>query len=296
MVSALIGCTHEPDRLRSIDPTPTTAPATAPEEAEPVIPEVTINPTEEAGPVTPEVTTEPMSIDKTFTGETKAEELSKDIDLNGVMDIVRILEREDGSVYIQIIFNGEDIYHCEWSGLRLLSVDVFEYLDLDRDGENEIFITANPSVNSRPLIEILTLKQTDGRWSMLEIPLNENGNNCFPFSITRGKEEFDFIISSEYTEKQIHFDASSFYEDGPDSNPNSIHAYRNNHYKAGDQVAYISSWGIWETQTGSYDGYNCIIAQQGMEAPYGNYLGRVIIYYDYDANRSIEVLNIEYVL
>lgn len=131
---------------------------------------------------------------------------------------------------------------------------------------------------------------------MLEIPLNELGNNCFPFNITRGKEEFDFIISSEYTDQQIQFNASSFYVDEPLSNPNSIQAYRNNHYKEGDQVAYISSWGIWEAYTGTYDGHSCIIAIQGIEAPYGNLLGRVIIYYDYDVNGSIEILNIEYTL
>lgn len=178
----------------------------------------------------------------------------------------------------------------------IMSISAFEYLDIDNDDETEIFITIYPNVNNRSLIEILTLKRTDSQWYKMDIPLNELGNNCFPFSITRGKEEFDFVISFKYIDKQIHFDASNFYKDFPVSNSNSIQAFRNNHYKEGDEVAFISSWGIWETQTGTYDGHNCIIAQQGMESPYGNGLGRVYIYYDYDENGLLEILNIDYVL
>jgi hypothetical protein len=246
--------------------------------------------------MTPEITIEPLVSNEPVPSETIVQELSKDIDNNGSMDSVHIIEREDGSEFIQVIFNKDDIFQYEWASLRLLSIDAFEHLDLDRDGENEIFITVYPNVNSRPLIEVLTLKISNDRWYKLDVPLNEIGNNCFPFNITRGKEEFDFVISSEYSDKRVHFDASSFYIDEPESNSNSIQTYRNNHYKEGDKVAFISSWGIWEAQTGTYDGRNCIIAQQGIEGPYGNGLGRVIIYYDYDVNGLLEMLNYEYVL
>ena len=283
----LTGCKHDSNQLNSNEPTPTTAE-----------PQATTEPqaTEEPDPVTPEVNAEPPESNEAVPIETIAQELSKDIDDSGVEDLVRIMEREDGSEYVQVIFNGTDIFQYEWDELGLISIDTFEYLDLDDDGENEIFITVYPNVNSRPLIEVLTLKQSNVGWSNMEVPLNELWNNCFTFHITRGKEEFDFIISSEYTDQRIHFDASSFYEDGPDSNPSSLQAYRNNHYKEGDQVAFISSWGIWEAQTGTYNERNCIIAQQGIEGPYGNGLGRVIIYYAYDKTDSIEVLNIEYAL
>lgn len=286
----LTGCKHEQIKLNSIELAPTMAQSQAPEEPDSVTPEVTNEPLESNESIPNEIIAQGLSKDII------AQELSKDIDDNGVMDLVQIIVREDDSEYVQVIFNGADIFQYEWDDLRLISIEAFEYLDLNRDGENEIFITIYPNVNSRPLIEVLSLKQSNVGWNMMELPLNELGNNCFSFNITRGKDEFDFIISSEYTGQQIHFDASSFFEDGPNSNPNSILAYRNNHYKEGDKVASISFWGIWEAQTGTYNKRNCIIAQQGIEGPYGNGLGRVIIYYAYDKNGLIEVLNIEYVL
>lgn len=55
------------------------------------------------------------------------------------------------------------------------------------------------------------------------------------------------------------------------------------------------TWGIWEAQTGTFDGRNCIIAEQGIEGPYGNGLGRVIVYYAYNENASLELLNFDYI-
>ena len=276
----LTGCKHEQNKLNSIEAMTSPAVPQAPE-----VPD----------PGTPEAKPESLESNEAVPKETIAQELSKDIDQNGVMDLVQIMEREDGTEFVQVIFNGVNIYQYEWEELRLISIDAFEYLDLDGCGENEIFITIYPNVNSRPLIEVLTLKQASVGWNRMELPLNELGNNCFLFDITRGKDEFDFIISSEYTDQTIHFDASSFFVNGPYSNPDSLQAYRNNHYKEGDKVAFISAWGIWEAKIGTYNERNCIIAQQGIEGPYGNFLGRVIIYYDYDINGFIEVLNIEYV-
>jgi hypothetical protein len=273
----LSGCKYE---INKIEPTPAIDSS---------------NVTAETEIITPTITNEPIEANETNQGDTIIQELGIDIDHNGVMDLAQIVDREDGSNYMQVIFNGDNIFHYETVDIRLISVGTFGYLNLDSDDEKEIFITVYPNVNCRPLIDIVTLKQTDSQWHMMDIPLNEDGNNCFPFCITRGKKEFDFIISSEYTNQQIHFDASSFYKDVSESNINSIQAYRNNHFNEGDVVAGISSWGVWEAELGTYDEQNCIIAQEGMEAPYGNGLGRVFIYYVYDENGLIKILNIEYV-
>lgn len=241
-----------------------------------------------------EVSTDSVERNKLQEDESIIQEFCKDIDKNDIIDSVQIRKRSDNTNYIRVIFNGELIFEHEWPELGLLSINTFEYVDFDQDGKDEIYLTVYPNVNSRSLIELLILKQSNGQWDKLNLPLNEIGHNCFPFLITRGKEEFDFIISSEYLEKEIHFDASAYFEDVEEVQVNSIKGYRNKHYKEGDMVAFISAWGIWEAKTGEYANRNCIIAQQAIEGPYGNFLGKVIIYFTYDKDGNLEVLNVEH--
>lgn len=225
-----------------------------------------------------------------------AEELTKDIDGNGIMDVVQTIARNDDSeLFIRIFINGEQIFeYKDPNNFRIMGVFLFEYLDLDGDDANEIFITTNTDANSRPLTLVLCLKQAEGQWKLMDIPRNEIGNNGFPFKITRGKKEFDFIISSDAIDQDIHFDATNYFKDDESGNIDSIQAYRSNKYKVGDEVGFISAWGIWEASTGTYKGRNCIIAVQGIEGPYGHGLGHLSIYYSYNEDGAVEILNVEY--
>ncbi len=227
--------------------------------------------------------------------ETVALETKEDIDNNGIMDTVQTIHRNDGSEsLIRIFLNGEQIFEYEDANLRIMGVDAFEYLDLDGDDKNEIFVTADTNANSRPLTDVLCLKETDGQWNRMDIPLNETGNNGFSFEITRGKDEFDFIISSDDLEQKIHFDATDFFVDDEGGNIDSIQAYRKNNYKEGDKVGFISGWGIWEARTGTYEGCNCIIALQGIEGPYGHGLGQINIYFAYNEQGEVDIMKVEY--
>lgn len=55
---------------------------------------------------------------------------------------------------------------------KLMSVESFEYLDLDEDGVSEIFIVADTNANSKPLVDVLCLKLSNGQWSLLDLPRN----------------------------------------------------------------------------------------------------------------------------
>jgi hypothetical protein len=128
----------------------------------------------------------------------------------------------------------------------------------------------------------------------MALPVNGNGLNEFSYKITRGKEEFDFIISSEDIGQEIHFDATKLFVDDESGNDGSIQAYRSNHYKEGDEVGFISAWGIWEAKTGTYEGRDCIVALQGIEGPYGHGLGQINIYFAYNKQGNVEILKVEY--
>lgn len=227
--------------------------------------------------------------------ERVAGEISKDIDNNGIMDTVQIIRRNDDSEsFIRIYLNEEQIFEFKDPDCRIMYVEAFEYLDLDGDNINEIFIAADTDANCRTLIDVLCLKQTDGPWYQMDIPLNDLGNNGFPLKITRGKDEFDLIISSDDFEQKIQFNAAQYFVDDESDNIDTIQSYRKNNYKEGDEVDFSSGWGICEAKTGTYEGRNCIIASQGIEIPYGHGLGQINIYFTYNDQGKVEILNVEY--
>ena len=240
-------------------------------------------------------TTAPKTNSATMVG-TVIEDVAKDIDGNGVDDKILIISLNDdgGETCIRLYFNGEQIFEFEDPLVRIMGINVFEYLDLDGDNVNEIFITASTNANSRPYEEVLCLKQTDDTWNEMEYPTNEDGSYEFPFKITRGEEEFDFIISSDDTDQVIHFDASGYFIDSDTGNADTIQSYRSNHYKEGDEVGFISAWGVWEARTGTYEGRNCIIAVQGIEGPYGHGLGQINIYYNYNEQGKVKILTVKH--
>jgi len=224
------------------------------------------------------------------------EETIKDLDGNGTEDSLQIVSLDDEGIMncLYVNLNGEKIYEHSLNDLRFMGIIAFEYLDLDEDNVNEIFITADTSTNSRPYTELLCLKETDGVWKRMNLPRNEHDLNGFPFKITRGSDEFDFVISSDYISEPIHFDASIYFRDDESDNIDTIQRYRSNNYKEGDEVGFIAAWGIHAARTGSYNGRNCIIATHGIEGPYGHGMGRLDIYFAYNQQGDIEVLHVEH--
>jgi hypothetical protein len=227
---------------------------------------------------------------------TVLEHVAKDLDRNGVADNIQIisLNNDGGETGIHVYLNEEKIFEYESPIVRIMGIDTYEYLDLDEDNANEIFITASTNANGRPYEEVLCLKQTDGKWNQMDYPKNEGGFYEFPFKITRGKDEFDFIISSDDINQVIHYDASQYFKDDESGNIDSIQEYRKNNYKEGDKVGFISAWGIHDAKAGTYKGRNCIIANQGIEGPYGHGLGQINIYFAYNEQGKVDILNIEY--
>jgi len=237
----------------------------------------------------------PTTTPAIITG-TVLENVAKDIDSNKVDDNIQIisLNEDGGETGIYVYLNRKKIFEYENPNCRIMGIDSFEYLDLDGDNKKEIFISASTNANSRPYTEVLCLKQTNGKWNQMDLPKNESGDKEFPFKITRGKDEFDFIISSNDTNQVIHYDASRYFNDDKSDNIDSIQSYRSNHYKEGDKVGFISAWGIWEAKTGTYKERNCIIAYQGIEGPYGHGLGRINIYFAYTKQGKVDILNVKY--
>ena len=262
---------------------------------------ITATETQTETTVTPAVTPidtpiiSPTVTQASMTG-TVLEDVTKDLDGNEVDDKIQIISLDDDGVEtgICVYLNGEQIFEFKDHFVRLMGVNAFEYLDLDGDGTNEIFIAADTNANCRTLVDVLCLKKIEGHWNRMDISLNEMGNNGFCFKVTRGKDEFEFIISSDIFEQEIHFDASHLFVDDESGNIDSIQAFRKNNYKEGDEVDFSIGWGICEARTGTYEGRNCIIATEGLEVPYGHSLGDINTYFAYNEQGKVEILNVEY--
>lgn len=239
---------------------------------------------------------EVKTIPPTKTGAV-LEEIDKDLDDNGTNDKLQIisLNEDGGETAIRVYLNEDDIFEYEEPDIRLVGIDSFEYLDLDGDKTDEIFITTDTNANSRPYKAVLCLKQMDGKWNQMDLPKNEGGYHEFPFQITKGKGEFDFIISSEDTDQIIQYDASGYFKEDESNDPSYIQDYRKNNYKEGDEVGFISAWGIHDAKTGTYKGDNCIIVNQGIEGPYGHSLGEINVYVTYSEQGKAEILKFEYI-
>jgi hypothetical protein len=113
------------------------------------------------------------------------------------------------------------------------------------------------------------------------------------------KKDFGLSIRCEGGDGEIAFDATTHYEQMKEEleiGNNAYEVFADGRYEVGDVVGEPLPWGIWEIQSGTYDGENCLIAQHGLGGPSGkyDYYGNVDVYFNYDANGKIKILDMEF--
>lgn len=223
-----------------------------------------------------------------------------DLDNNGTTEYVQVdwaNEDPDFDSKYTIYWNGNAIY--ENNAILILDPGKAEYLDLDHDGENEIFFPFYSRVNSMPLEEYVVLKQYDSKWQPLEMIHGETiMDNAFPISITKGASKWSVVISCKNLDKQISYDIEKHYAEleKERENYNNLLAYYEElaEYPEGESCGNISAWGIWDIHSGKYEGKTCLIAGHGVEGyDKFDFWGTVDIYFDYDARGNIHFLDIQ---
>lgn len=203
-----------------------------------------------------------------------------DIDGNGEDEYLQVSELEGDNQYtghLEFFFNGNMIY--EYNDLLRIDGGEAYYIDLDQDGKEEIFFTFYPYVNSMPLTEYAVLKNTGDTWKALEIMHGETSelDNSFPITCVYGNQKNLIHISCQ----------------GYDDVLNGIHYETGMKYTEGEKFGNILPWGIWDITVDNYEGKACLVASHGLgglQEKY-DYLGRVNIYFNYDNNGKIQILN-----
>lgn len=253
--------------------------------------------------VTPKPTEEQVA---EFSDEWSEKISWADLDGDGTEEYILL---ESGDFLNQNIINGritmyvnnEPVYQYT-EELRIIGVSDMEYLDLNGDGQEEIFVSFYPAVNSMPLMEWFVLKKANDGWEMLEMYHYEDdmAANAFPITVVLGKKDFNLSIRCEGWEGETTFDATEHYElrkaELVDGN-NAYEDFMNGQYEVGDVVGYPLSWGVWEIYSGTYNGENCLIAAHGLGGPSGkyDYYGNADVYFDYDENGKIRILDMVFV-
>lgn len=227
-----------------------------------------------------------------------------DLDGDGTEEYI-LLERGDFlgqnvvNGRITMYVNDEPVYQYT-EELWITGVGDKAYLDLNGDGQEEIFVSFYPAVNSMPLAEWFVLEKTEDGWEMLEM-YHEEGNmlsNAFPITVVMDKKDFGFSIRCEGWEGEIPFDATAHYELKKAELEWGNGAYKEfmeGQYEVGDSIP--SSCGIWEVHSGTYNGENCLIALHDLGGPWGSKYdcyGNVDVYFNYDANGKIKILDMEF--
>ena len=235
----------------------------------------------------------------------------EDLDQNGMEEYVKMYQSDQEQEYIcrySFYWNGEVIY--EYENSYGMFPGGAQYLDLDRDGEKEIFLTFWPKVNSMPLMEYIVLKQdADLSWQPLEmIHGEEMYQNAFPISISKGKNEWEAVISCKNLEKELIFDLAFYFSKVEEQFEKEESEYKeylkglvNNYEKGfpGDSEWYtfgsVCAWGIWNIKSGTYQGKPCLIATHGIQGyDKFDFWGELDVYFDYDAQGKTRVLDMEF--
>ena len=129
--------------------------------------------------------TESGDTDITRISDSMYEKSFGEIDGNRVSVQVEQPYEEEGTDYYshqKLFWNGTMIW--EYSEVNYVEPSRVEYLDLDEDGEKEIFYTFAPRVNSAGLVEYVVLKQKGDKWQPLQMQQEGNlAENNFAVSV-----------------------------------------------------------------------------------------------------------------
>lgn len=236
----------------------------------------------------------------------------RDLDGNGIKEYVEVDIKDESTDFyshLKFYWNEEVIY--EYDDPCRIDPCTAEYMDLDGDGEKEIFFSFAPRVNSMPLMEYIVLKQTGSSWKPLEMIHGESmTDNAFPLSVTKGDTAWQAVISCENLDKTVTFDVELHYldlkrefEDASENGEETeftaqlIERYENEfvEYPSGEICGNVSAWGIWNIETGEYEGHPCLIATHGIQC-YDKFdsWGETDVYFDYDENGNTRFLDIAF--
>lgn len=242
-----------------------------------------------------------------------------DLDGNGVAEYVevdnRIYEEVPGAAArMKVYWNQAVIY--EYEDPCTIDPGDWAYLDLDRDGERELFLTFRPRVNDSPLVEYIVLKQKAGGWEPLEMIHGDlMMDNALPISVKHNKEPWQAEITCEGLDKTILVDVAIRFQllkerllRGIEEADEQDKALENYYFEQsvmtysdsfeepeeGWECAYVAPWGIWEIEPSKWQDVPCLMATHGILRSRNDLWGLVDVFFDYDESGRARLLDMRF--
>lgn len=177
----------------------------------------------------------------------------------------------------------------EYSEVNYVEPSRVEYLDLDEDGEKEIFYTFAPRVNSAELVEYVVLKQKGDKWQPLQMQQEGNlAENNFAVSVIY-QGNYNVEISCEGIEKTIAYNVQKHYERMVEDDTVAV---------AGDEYGCLAAWGMWDIKPALYDNEvkNCLVATYGIQglAEKHDFFGYLDVYFNYDSEENYQIMDLQF--
>lgn len=256
--------------------------------------------------------TESGDTDITRISDSMYEKSFGEIDGNRVSVQVEQPYEEEGTDYYshqKLFWNGTMIW--EYSEVNYVEPSRVEYLDLDEDGEKEIFYTFAPRVNSAGLVEYVVLKQKGDEWQPLQMQQEGNlAENNFAVSVIY-QGNYNVEISCEGIEKIIAYNVQKHYErmvedetetskkQGFENEPSLYQPYLDDTVAvAGDEYGCLAAWGMWDIKPALYDNEvkNCLVATYGIQglAEKHDFFGYLDVYFNYDSEGNYQILDLQF--
>lgn len=234
--------------------------------------------------------TESGDTDITRISDSMYEKSFEEIDGNRVSVQVEQPYEEEGTDYYshqKLFWNGTMIW--EYSEVNYVEPSRVKYLDLDEDGEKEIFYTFAPRVNSAGLVEYVVLKQKGDEWQPLQMQQEGNlAENNFAVSVIY-QGNYNVEISCEGIEKTIAYNVQKHYERMVEDDTVAV---------AGDEYGCLAAWGMWDIKPALYDNEvkNCLVATYGIQglAEKHDFFGYLDVYFNYDSEGNYQILDLQF--
>ena len=220
---------------------------------------------------------------------------------------------EEGTDYDsnqKLFWNGTIIW--EYSEVNYVDPARVEYLDLDEDGEKEIFYTFAPRVNSAGLVEYVVLKQKGDKWQPLQMQQEGNlAENNLPVSVIY-LGNYNVEISCEGTDKTIDYNVKEHYErlvedeietakeqGFTDAQTGLYQPYLDDTVAAaGEEYGCLAAFGMWEIKPAIYENEvkNCLVATYGIQGLQGkfDFFGYLDVYFNYDKDGKYQILDLQF--
>lgn len=198
----------------------------------------------------------------------KKEKTFKNQEEDGYVEIVGDLTSKQ---QIIAFLDGKKVIVYEATNEQLNSIDLFEQLDIDHDGKEEIIISADKRSNDFNDKMLFILKQKHDEYTPLELVYpDQETNSGFVINACLDNEASNIIIKNSAYDKTYSIPLTDYYRSDvfTDDGSSLYELFMQRNYEADETIGGQTK--IQEFTVVTKDGYDYLVAKQDVEGALGS--------------------------